>query len=352
MGEEDDCGVIDRVPFVIQESGCWQFERDLFFRDEHGTAIEVLADYVTIDFQSHTLAGPDSVTATARGIAALNRKGIKILGGSIEGFFGAVWIEDPKDVGGSHLVQLLNINGSTFRAIRVEGSYSTVRENVIQNIGGTEVFEDAFSMGVEIYGNQCVVSANLVSAIYGQGVGEGVGISLSDARDGCQVVSNILVGTGERFSSYGIWTSGRDEDSEIAGNFISAWLYPVAPDVKGSTGVSVFDNVFRDNLCGANSIPSYLGWLSEANLVRQSNLECPTLIRKVQGIADEKPSDPRVLFLLGDAQRRCFDEPQPGPESCSELKVAGWKNIRLAGELGLAEAERVYLRALESGLLP
>lgn len=120
-----------------------------------------------------------------------------------------------------------------------------------------------------------MVSANLVSAISGQGVGEGVGMSLSDARNGCEVAGNILVGTGERFSSYGIWTSGRDEDSEIASSYISAWLYPLTPGVKGSTGVSVFDNVFWDNLCGANSIPSYLGWLSEANLVRQSNLECP-----------------------------------------------------------------------------
>lgn len=348
--DSSPCKVIDEVPIVIAQSGCWEVDRNLSFNDEDGTAIQVTANNVTIDFLGHVLSGPTSGGSTAKAVRSNGVNRLIVRGGVIDGFFAGVWIESPPPGTGWHIVEGMTISHSTFRGIRVEGVGSVVRKNQIKHIGGTMVFEDSYAMGIEAMGDASEVSANTVLDVRGQGVGEGVGISLSRAREASEIRDNLLVGSAQPSASYGIWLSVGADRTSVNQNYVYGWLFPLAPGLADLNAIRVSGNNFSGNLCGANSLPSRLGWLNEHNSVAPTEFDCPVLVSALRGAVAEDPADAKARYRLAQSQRSCLVEPLPSSKTCERLNEEGIANLRLAGEMGLSEAGRVYQRLLEVGL--
>ena len=113
--------------------------------------------------------------------------------------------------GGGHLVEEIRAFRNTFRGLRVEGRGALIRNNLIQQTGGTTVFGDgAFAMGIEVYGPGAMVLANFIQDTVAQPLGEAVGISLSDSVFGGVVESNYIsnMQLPPSGSSWGIWVGG------------------------------------------------------------------------------------------------------------------------------------------------
>lgn len=348
-----NCQVIDHVPFVISKSGCFELDRSLFFNEESGVAIEILANGVDINFQNHKLVGSVTLTTTARGIAARNIHSLTVRGGIIEGFFAGIWIEEDgnkESEVGVYTVEEMLVEESTFRGIRLEGARATVTNSIVREIGGTKVYEDSYAMGVEVFGNHCDVSENTISGVFGTGVGEGVAISLSGERDGCEVRANVLLGNGDPSTSFGFWASVNTQKTTFTQNYLRKFLFPVAPGALALDNLAITENIFQANLCGPNSLPTYFVEMEESNVVIRSRIECPATISSAQELVDKNPADARAIFVLGQAQRGCREEPPPSSEECDALTLIGIENLLLASKMGLGEATRVYAKLVNLGL--
>ena len=220
---------IDVLPYVIDRPGHYRLAASL---ETAGDGIVVRASHVTIDGGFHRI--------THRGTAATRCCGLRSNGGCsdvvvrnlrIDGFFYNVRFDEDYErlrcdaPTCARNIRLENIVSTEayFRGIRLDACDSTVTRCSIQGVGGTEVFADAYIMGIEVYGPKNVIAANCVTDVVSSGRGEGVGVSVSDFGEGTQVVGNRIEnrdvdGTGD----IGIWIGGRSS-AHLRCNYVSRY---------------------------------------------------------------------------------------------------------------------------------
>ncbi len=220
---------IDVLPYVIDRPGHYRLAASL---ETAGDGIVVRASHVTIDGGFHRIAH--------RGTAATRCCGLRSDGGCsdvvvrnlwIRGFFYNVRFDENYErlrcdaPTCARNIRLENIVSTEayFRGIRLDACESTVKRCSIHGVGGTEVFADAYVMGVEVYGPKNVIAANCVTDVVSSGRGEGVGVSVSDFGEGTQVVGNRIEnrnvdGTGD----IGIWIGGRSS-AHLRSNYVSRY---------------------------------------------------------------------------------------------------------------------------------
>ena len=208
--------IISSVPYIINQSGIYVLDRNLDCPSAEGSCIDIQADHVTLDLQGYRLScSSTEPKRTIFGIYERNRQHITVKNGMVAGFFYGVYFEDAARDGlyqpefGWHRVEQIVASDNTFRGIRVEGLANTVVDNIVIHTGGTEVFEDAFAIGIESVGSAALIKDNRVLETYAYGKGESVGISLLGTGDASQTVSNMVVNTKpSEYDSWGIWASG------------------------------------------------------------------------------------------------------------------------------------------------
>jgi len=238
---------ITQLPITITQPGTYVLQSDLV---TSGNGIVIQSDNVTIDLNGFTITGSSDASTQAFGISAFDYSNITISNGSIDGFFYGIYLSDivaskssEADFDdGNHLIDNVTITNSTFRGIRVEGLDNVVSNNLIQNIGGTSVYENPYAFGIESFGPDALIENNVIEEIRGGGeadIGEGVGISLSYFVSGSIIRGNAVrndmseVDGGfpswpaESRSTWGIWVGGFTDNVLIEDNTVENFLYGI-----------------------------------------------------------------------------------------------------------------------------
>jgi len=88
-------------------------------------------------------------------------------------------------------------------------------------------------MGIEVSGSYPKIFRNSIQKVHGSGVGESVGISITDNAIGALVFGNSVksdIAPGNQFgagATIGIWCGG-DSDVTVSHNALDTWDYGVA----------------------------------------------------------------------------------------------------------------------------
>ncbi len=189
---------------------------------------------VSLDMRGHCIRSAEGKGSTASGIElAPGASRVSVADGCIQGFFYGIRAEDT--TASDIHVTGVSFVGQTFRGVSFRPQKVVVKKNTFRNIGGTTVYPDAYAMAVEIHGRDCKVADNQISNFYPTGVGEGVGISISDHdNNSCTVVRNLIRNDSypKAGRTFGIWSSNKSVTSD---NVIINMTYGIAPNyTKGN----------------------------------------------------------------------------------------------------------------------
>ncbi len=257
-------------PTKITRAGIYRLDRDISVGS--GIAIEVVASDVIIDLNGHRIIGPTASDTTAIGIYASNQDRITVRNGTIQGFMYPIFLYDSYDEverntesfnNGGHLVEDMKISLGTFRGMRVEGRGNVIRNNIIQDIGGSTVYSDAYAFGIEVFGPGAVIEGNIIYNTRGGGtIGEGVGISVSRIGSGIVIRDNIVANSslwpdvryndwrGTSTSTYGIWIGGISTRALVTENLVINYKH-------GITFHAWSDGLLTDNDVSTAVVPFY-----------------------------------------------------------------------------------------------
>jgi hypothetical protein len=127
----------------------WSYCLSSDLSSERGIVIEV--DDVTVDLGGHCLTGPHTPDNNATGILISGpRKNVAIKNGCITGYmFGVQSQGGSRDI----LIEKISFRRNTFRAA------------LMQTVGGTSVYADAYTIGLDLHGKRTVVSDNGVHEV-------------------------------------------------------------------------------------------------------------------------------------------------------------------------------------------
>ncbi|MCS7160134.1 MAG: right-handed parallel beta-helix repeat-containing protein, partial [Gemmatales bacterium] len=209
-------------PTIITKPGIYVLARDLTVNAGH--AIIVRASDVIIDLAGRSIYGPDNPHTRAVGIYVDNQNRVTIRNGTIYGFMYGILITGNYDravssrlplTTGGHVIENMRLINNKFRGMRIEGRGNIIRQNVVMNTGGTRLYPNAYSFGIEVVGPGSLIKDNVIYNTYGMGqLGEGVGISASSIAGGTVIVRNVLANSGlTRSKVYAPWP----------GNSLSTW---------------------------------------------------------------------------------------------------------------------------------
>lgn len=346
-----NCTPVERLPHKIDRPGCFRLSADLALQDLSGNAITVAADGVELDLNRKTLGGPMDARGSGAGIYANGVKRLRISNGTVKGFLYGIRIDGGSsgELASDVVITKVAASNYYFRGILVQAANASIEDNEIHATGGTLMFPDAFAIGVEVAGNRCRIARNVVSEVSATGVGEGVGISLSDARAGCVVSGNRIATPWKTNGTYGIWLSYQERpttsirDNRIAG-FAHAFSYrkEQKATAKGG-GADVFDNNLLENVgCTPKNFASHYAGLPASNRFRSDKpLPCPILVSSIARPQGAAGLDARSTFLLAMANYRCAQEPPPDRPSCCRMEKQAVVLLKKSADMGLPEAARV-----------
>jgi hypothetical protein len=241
---------------------------------------------------------------------ASGRQHIVVRGGCISNYLTGIYAEK-----GSRDIRLsgLSIEGSTFRGALLEADDVTFSGNVINRVGGTSVYEDASTMGLDLRGDDCQISENLVSDVLPVGVGDADGIAVGGNR--CTLRDNVIVNRTrpEWGRTYGMVVNA---PASLVQNVSVGQTYGFAltAGIQPPAG-----NIAYGEVCGTGA------------------MDCPDNVSLAMKRMD--PAVPPSLFIVGRAFHRAKDYP-----SAAIYYLA-------AAKRGIAEGERIVKRHLQAGYI-
>lgn len=219
---------------------------------EDGIVVNPGVHYVTIFLYSR-LVGAGGAASQNAGIRLRGNADVKIIsmGGSIRGFqygiCGEVAGGVPVNIPQIHGISVLD---ATFRGIRLDAEEPIVQGCDVRNVGGCNVFPNAYCMGIEVQGylkpeGKPSILRNTVRNIQGVGTGESVGISISDKGVGGVLAHNTIINPAMLPGSFGVWIGG-DSDVLAFGNGLDTWGNGIA--VSSPPSAYIDENAFKNCL--------------------------------------------------------------------------------------------------------
>ena len=237
--ETTECTVIASIPTVLASPGVYCLNSDLMTAIASGAAIDVTANFVTIDLNGWRLGGGAAGPATtAVGIRANGRRGVTVRNGSVKGFHIALQLGDS---GTTHLVEDVRADGNTTYGILLASDNSILRNNQISNTGGrtgasTDTAYGIYSTGISnrIEGNGVTAVTTTKSASPAVGIVSWGAHSIIAGNQISAIHAAIDVATGISVVNDQIVVSNRIADGSAPG---------------GATGISAIQRAtVRDNM--------------------------------------------------------------------------------------------------------
>ena len=189
----DNCkGYITSLPAVISTQGTWCMDKDLATNVGSGTALSITTNNVILDCNDYKLGGLSAGTGSiATGVGAVDRSNITVRNCNIRGFLVGLALDGI--VGGGHVVEGNRFDGNTFVGLRVEGSGSMVRCNLVNDTGGSTANGVLNAYGLWITGDVDVIDNTITGVSKSTSSGIVNGIAAVDA-DGATIAGNRLHG--------------------------------------------------------------------------------------------------------------------------------------------------------------
>lgn len=216
--ETTNCTPVTSLPAVISSGGVYCFTQNLATTMTSGSAIEILANNVTLDMNGFKLGGMGAGPATtANGIYAYQRKNLTIRNGIVRGFWRGIHLDDlsPYTTSKGNLVENIRAEGNRLVGIFVEGKGSQVRNNQVIDTQGEP--DHVQTVGIVVNGPSCMIENNQVSdtvTATGGGSHSAYGIIFSGA--GCVVAGNYVAETwSSDDQSYGIYIAGSSATQHV-----------------------------------------------------------------------------------------------------------------------------------------
>jgi hypothetical protein len=299
-------GLCRELTGTIQNSGNYCLSRDLTAQQ----GILIKADNVTVDLGRRCLIGPGSAQNTAAGFEIeAQRKNITLKNGCVMGFMYGV----KSEPGSGHvLIENVAFKQNTFRAAMVEADDVRITNSSVDGVGGTSVFEDASTMGLDLRGKRNTVSETQVNEVYPVGSGDSVGIAIRG--EGGSLLNNTV--RNSKRSQWGrIYGISGLKDTKAVGNICIHQTY-------GFSGLAEDGNTVSEEDCASDS------------------KSCPDDIEAALRALDiHDVNDGRRLFRVGRAYHKAKDYP----------KAAIY--YLAAGRKGMAEGNRIVERHLKFGYI-
>lgn len=341
------CNLVDRLPATLKKSGCYRLTEDFNFEKNDGAAIHIVANDIDLDFAGHSLTGSGSHADRAIGLMAEGVRNVIVRNGRLENFFYGIRFDygDESRKTNAVTVSGMALSGNTFRGISTEGDAVQIIGNTIDNTGGTSVYPDAFAMALEVKGNNCSIRNNKINEVIPIGIGEGVGISLTNERDGCVIEDNDIRNTPDGKGTFGIWLSNVSGQTLVKGNTIEGYVLPFSlplEDYEVQAGLDISGNTVGSAACSPQNYGNFYKPILPSNFFKASNLECPLLANVQQKNLLASPDDARTVFRYAVSLYHCEADPWPDTETCCRMQREALSYYRKAVELGLPEAKRVY----------
>ena len=345
----NQCIEFGQIPVRITKAGCYVLETDISVSDPHSDTITIEADDVEIDLKGHEINNSSGAGTSSSGIYANSVRNLSIKNGQISGYLYAIRVDGGSDGQLSENINISEITASNnyFRGLSIEAVNARVEGNRIDKTGGTVMFPDAFAVAIEVKGSSCVVKNNLVNHVDATGVGEGIGISLSSARENCDVSGNTVKSSLLGNSTFGIWLSGENLATTVENNRIEGFTYPFSiprlPGVAYPAPITVrfSENLMKETPCNPSNFGSYFSYLPKSNKFIDNPKSCPMLISEILKRKHELNGNAMANFRLATAMYQCADEPRLSKAACCEMQEASLRYFEKAGDLGLGEAKRV-----------
>jgi hypothetical protein len=208
----DNCtGFITAVPAVISTPGTWCLKQDVSTTNTLGYAIDIQADNVVLDCNDFLVDGLAGGSASnEQGIHALNRKHATVRHCNVRGFFYGVNL----DVGGSHyVVEDNHFTEQMEGGIRVAGSASVVRRNLVSDVGGTTVQAANSAFGILVDASNSDIVDNKVIGVMSANNASGEAYGLLVGSDAFGTAANVVI---ERNEFKGLVASGPNNVIGIA----------------------------------------------------------------------------------------------------------------------------------------
>ena len=163
-----------------------------------GNAIEIAANYVTLDLNGHKIHGASAGTATqAIGIHAQNRVSLTIKNGTVWGFMYGILLNEPSPSStASHLVEGVRAENNRIVGIYISGGANVIlRHNIVTNTGPTTIVSVANAFGIDVFNaDNARVLENDVLTVTGTGTGNANGMFVSGLNG--LVVGNRITNVG------------------------------------------------------------------------------------------------------------------------------------------------------------
>lgn len=345
-----NCTFIEIAPYTIERPGCYKVQKDLVLSSLAANGILIKSNHVQLDLNKHIILGPLSANGSGAGVYANAVDDVVIMNGTVRGFLYGIRIDGGSlgDDSRNTVITNISVEDNFFRGIAIEAENAVISDNKILNTGRTTLFPDAFAVALEVKGKSCKITHNIIDGVFLIGVGEGIGISLSNNRAGCAVANNRINTPAESYATFGIWLSSESVATSVNANRIKGFIFPFSIPRKKEDQLELIAVDFKNNImnnvaCTPNNFKSYFIGLPASNHFKKSRDKCPVLVQALSEYAKEH-NDARTIFRLAMAKYQCVDEPKPDYINCCKMQRESVQLFKVAAELGLEEAARILPR--------
>jgi len=337
------CTPIRRIPFVIHSEGKYCVSNPLRVENATGSGIVVLADNVELDLKGMAVIGPSTRNATGAGIAAAGVKNLRISNGRIRGFLYGVRIDKTSPTTGMSaeqiLVERLDIRGSRFRGIFVEAEGVDIIQSQVKDVGGTTLFAEASTAGIEVLTSRCKIEGNRIMNVMPVSIGESAAIRFAGGTSGCVIAANEL--SNDKLPEYGrsfgfMVVGSLKSPGWITANKVEGFLYPYRYVAGGR--LEMRDNRFIANYCTPHTFPAYFKRFGghEENTFVEDDRACADTAAHLSHKAAS--GDPHWLFRFSQAELELIGL-DPEAETRDRL-ISLVTAMQSAADRGIEEAQR------------
>lgn len=213
MAETNECIVIDSLPYVITTQDVYCAKSHLSTSITSGSAITILVNNVTIDFNGFKLGGLGAgINSEAIGVFAKDRLNITIKGANIRGFLSGIAF----DGGAGHVVQDSSFDGNIISAITSSSEGFIISDNRIVNT--YSLYTNSY--GLLLGGGNALIENNFISNTKSD---YGDAFAIVAIGGNTRVVNNTIIGLDGIVESWAIFTYADPEgQSEVRDNFVTS----------------------------------------------------------------------------------------------------------------------------------
>jgi len=229
----EDCREITISSNVIDQSGSYCLNEDLYINSGAGIKVRNTASDVVIDLNGFSIISTSNRGSS--GIVSDKIESLQIKNGMVKGFLFGVRVISP----GFGNVKINNVisKRSLARGFSIQSAQLDISNSVVDEIGGYSKWIGSHSIGIEFRVNECVVSNNLILEVYPEGVGETVAISASSKPIYCRIENNRVI--NRNYPDYGrgiaLWLSTypiKDSEISVSENYVYNYAYAFMGDAK------------------------------------------------------------------------------------------------------------------------